>query len=271
VRELGTPLTFRAAGTSLSGQALSDSVLVTAGRRLARHAHVCRRGGTITCNPGSSAPRPTARLAPLGRKIGPDPASASTRHARRHRRQQRQRHVLRHRAEQLSHPGRHAPRAGRRQRAGQPATRQPRRLCAQHPELLQGLATLAPQTLTTCRWPQRIRHKYRLKNTTGYGLNALLDFDDPVEILTHLMIGSEGTLGFISEISYHTVPEHPHKASALLLFGHAEAACQAVTQLKPAPVVAVELLDRASLRAVQDKPGMPAALLDLRCRRPRRC
>ncbi len=37
-----------------------------------------------------------------------------------------------------------------------------------------------------------------MKNTTGYGLNALVDFDDPVQILAHLMIGSEGTLGFIS-------------------------------------------------------------------------
>ena len=70
------------------------------------------------------------------------------------------------------------------------------------------------------RWPQRIRHKYRIKNTTGYSLNALIDFDDPVDILAHLMIGSEGTLGFISEITYRTVPDHAHKATALILFDH---------------------------------------------------
>ena len=44
-----------------------------------------------------------------------------------------------------------------------------------------------------------------MKNTTGYSLNALVDFDDPIDVLAHLMIGSEGTLGFISEITYRTV------------------------------------------------------------------
>src|SRR4030095_14952452 len=108
--------------------------------------------------------------------------------------------------------------------------------------------------------PGRIRHKFRLKNTTGYSLNALVDFSDPVDILAHLMIGSEGTLGFISEITYRTVEEHAHKASALILFDQLETACSAVTRLKQTPVAAVELLDRASLRSVQDKPGMPEGL-----------
>jgi D-lactate dehydrogenase len=81
-----------------------------------------------------------------------------------------------------------------------------------------------------------------------------------VDILAHLMIGSEGTLGFISEISYFTVEEHAHKASALILFDDLETACSAVSLLKHTPVAAVELLDRASLRSVQDKPGMPATL-----------
>ena len=77
------------------------------------------------------------------------------------------------------------------------------------------------------------------------------------------MIGSEGTLGFISEITYLTVEEHAHKASALILFDHLETACSAVTRLKQTPVAAVELLDRASLRSVQDKPGMPGSLRSL--------
>ncbi|HEX7441888.1 MAG TPA: FAD-linked oxidase C-terminal domain-containing protein, partial [Caldimonas sp.] len=85
-------------------------------------------------------------------------------------------------------------------------------------------------------------------------------FSDPVDILAHLMIGSEGTLSFISEITYLTVEEHPHKASALILFDQLETACSAVARLKRTPVAAVELLDRASLRSVQDKPGMPESL-----------
>ena len=49
---------------------------------------------------------------------------------------------------------------------------------------------------------------------------GLIDFDprNPIEILKRLMIGSEGTLGFVSQVTYHTVPEHPHKASAFLVF-----------------------------------------------------
>ena len=78
----------------------------------------------------------------------------------------------------------------------------------------------------------RIAHKYRLKNTTGYALNALIEFDDPIDILQHLMIGSEGTLGFIAEITYHTVPDHPHKASALIYFDRLHDACAAVALLK---------------------------------------
>ena len=128
------------------------------------------------------------------------------------------------------------------------------------PELVEGLGELARATREDATLAARIRHKFRLKNTTGYSLNALVDFSDPVDILAHLMIGSEGTLGFISEITYQTVEEHAHKASALILFDQLETACSAVTRLKQTPVAAVELLDRASLRSVQDKPGMPEAL-----------
>jgi D-lactate dehydrogenase len=90
-----------------------------------------------------------------------------------------------------------------------------------------------------------------------------VDYTDPLDILTHLMIGSEGTLGFIAEITYRTVPEHAHKASGLLLFPDIAEACRAVTLLKKAPVSAVELMDRASLRSVEDKPGMPAQIRGL--------
>ena len=99
-----------------------------------------------------------------------------------------------------------------------------------------------------------------MKNTTGYSLNALVDFDDPIDVLAHLMIGSEGTLGFISEITYRTVADHADKASALILFDDLETACRAVTLLKSTPVAAVELADRAALRSVEGKPGLPEGI-----------
>ena len=91
----------------------------------------------------------------------------------------------------------------------------------------------------------------------------MVDFTDPFEVIQHLMIGSEGTLGFISEITYKTVIEHPFRASSLMIFPDIEKACMAVSLLKQAPVAAVELIDRAGLRSVEDQSGMPAYLKTL--------
>ena len=90
-----------------------------------------------------------------------------------------------------------------------------------------------------------------------------MDYEDPFEILQHLMIGSEGTLGFIAEITYRTVEEHSHKATALMLFPDIKTACEAVAVLKSEPVAAVELMDRASLRSVEHKAGIPTYFKDL--------
>ena len=84
-----------------------------------------------------------------------------------------------------------------------------------------------------------------------------MDYDQPLDILNHLLVGSEGTLGFISAVTYDTVPDHPHKASALIVFPDVETCCKAVTVLKQQPVSAVELLDRRSLRSVENMQGMP--------------
>jgi len=129
-----------------------------------------------------------------------------------------------------------------------------------NPTLVRGLAALGDAVRTNEPLAARIRRKFKMKNTTGYSLNALVDFTDPVDILAHLMIGSEGTLGFISEITYRTVPDYTDKASALILFDNLETACRAVTILKNEPVAAVELADRAALRSVEGKPGLPDSI-----------
>ena len=68
------PVTFRAAGTSLSGQSVSDSVLVVAGKNWEEYS-ISPDAGSITLEPGIVGARVNAILKPLGRKFGPDPAS----------------------------------------------------------------------------------------------------------------------------------------------------------------------------------------------------
>ncbi|WP_339465464.1 FAD-binding and (Fe-S)-binding domain-containing protein [Pseudomonas sp. EA_65y_Pfl2_P74] len=256
------PVTFRAAGTSLSGQAISDSVLIVLGDNW--NAREIRGQGTqIRLQPGVIGAQANAWLAPFGRKIGPDPASinackiggivANNASGMCCGTAQNTYHTL----------------AGLRlvladgTRLDTEDAHSVAAFRASHGDLLERLATLGRETRANAELAERIRHKYRLKNTTGLSLNALVDFDEPVDILSHLLVGSEGTLGFISAVTYDTVIDHPNKASALIVFPDVETCCNAVTVLKSQPVSAVELLDRRSLRSVQSKPGMPAFVQQL--------
>ena len=256
------PVTFRAAGTSLSGQAISDSVLLVLGDNW-NAREVREQGAQIRLQPGVIGAQANAWLAPFGRKIGPDPASinackiggivANNASGMCCGTAQNTYHTLAGIRLVLAD--------GTRLDTEDPASMQAFR--ASHIVLLEQLAHLGRKTRANTELAARIRHKYRLKNTTGLSLNALVDFDEPLDILSHLLVGSEGTLGFISAVTYNTVPDHPHKASALIVFPDVETCCNAVTVLKSQPVAAVELLDRRSMRSVQDKPGMPAFVREL--------
>ncbi|AZD27580.1 FAD-binding and (Fe-S)-binding domain-containing protein [Pseudomonas chlororaphis] len=251
------PVTFRAAGTSLSGQAISDSVLLVLGDNW-NGREIRDQGQQIRLQPGVIGAQANAWLAPFGRKIGPDPASinackiggivANNASGMCCGTAQNTYHTLAGLRLILAD----GTRLDTEDAASVAAFR------SSHGELLERLATLGRETRANSELAAKIRHKYRLKNTTGLSLNALVDFDEPLDILSHLLVGSEGTLGFISAVTYDTVIDHPHKASALIVFPDVETCCNAVTVLKNQPVSAVELLDRRSLRSVQDKPGMPA-------------
>ncbi|MFQ3790143.1 FAD-binding and (Fe-S)-binding domain-containing protein [Halomonas sp. A29] len=261
-RKRHLPVTFRAAGTSLSGQAVTDSVLIQL-REGWRGHEILDGGRAIRLQPGVIGARANQLLAPFGRKIGPDPASINScmvggiaannasgmccGTAQNSYRTVRDMRVI------LAD--------GTRLDTADPASREAFR--RSHAELVEGLERLSAETRGNEPLAEKIRHKYRLKNTTGYALNSLVDFDDGIEILKHLMIGSEGTLGFISTITYETVIDEPHKAAALVFLPDMATTCRATIALKPAPVSAVELMDRAALRSVESKPGMPEVLKTL--------
>ncbi|MBS7844305.1 FAD-binding oxidoreductase [Pseudomonas fluorescens] len=256
------PVTFRAAGTSLSGQAISDSVLIVLGDNW-NGREIRDQGTQIRLQPGVIGAQANAWLAPFGRKIGPDPASinackiggivANNASGMCCGTAQNTYHTLAGIRLVLADGSR----LDTEDAASVAAFR------ASHGDLLERLATLGRETRANAELAAKIRHKYRLKNTTGLSLNALVDYDEPVDILSHLLVGSEGTLGFISAVTYDTVIDHPNKASALIVFPDVETCCNAVTVLKSQPVSAVELLDRRSLRSVQNKPGMPAFVQQL--------
>jgi D-lactate dehydrogenase len=255
----GIPVTFRAAGTSLSGQAVSDSVLVVAGGSWNR-CEILDGGERIRLGPGVVGGHANRCLAPYGRKIGPDPASINAAMVG---------GIAANNASGMccgTAQNSYRTVAGMRLLladgtaldTADPLSR--RALCSSHPRLIEALGQLGREVRADAALAERIRRKYKIKNTTGYSLNALVDFEDPIDILLHLMIGSEGTLGFISEITYRTVVEHPAKASALMIFADMQNACSAAAILRGQPVAAVELMDRAAMRSVENKAGMPAYL-----------
>jgi len=135
--------------------------------------------------------------------------------------------------------------------------------CAREPRLAEGILELKAEIEANPVLRERIRAKYRMKNTTGYSLNAFVDFEVPLDIFQHLLIGSEGTLAFLAEAVLNTVPDLPVKYTGLLLFPDLYAACAAIVPLRDAGAKALELMDRASLRSVEDQPGIPPSMKKL--------
>ena len=258
-RETKVPVTLRAAGTSLSGQAVTDGLLVEVARHW-RTVTVEDGGRRFRAQPGVIGASVNNALRPFRVKMGPDPASINTctmggilsnnssgmccgvtQNAY---------HTLESLTFLLPSGTRidtAAPDADARFREAEPA-------------LWQGLLDLKTKLEADPALVARIRSKYRMKNTTGYSLNAFLDFARPVEIFRNLLVGAEGTLAFIAEAVLATVPDLPVKYTGLLLFPTMHSACAAIVPLRDSGAKALELLDRASLRSVEAQPGVPASI-----------
>ncbi len=205
---LNIPVTFRAAGTSLSGQAITDSVLVIAGSNW-RKFHINDNGSEIRLQPGLTGGRVNTLLAPYGRKIGPDPASINAAMIG---------GIASNNASGMccgTSENSYKTVAGMRIIMADGAVLDTRDELSMkefrnsHSKFLSDIENLSKSAVENTLLAERIRKKYKMKNTTGYSLNALIDFTDPFDIIEHLMIGSEGTLGFIADVSFTTVIEQP--------------------------------------------------------------
>ena len=261
-RERSIPLTFRAGGTSLCGQAITDGILVDVGRYW-RMGRVEEAGRLMRVQPGLIGQQANQMLKKYAAKIGPDPASISA---------ARLGGILSNNASGMCcgvvQNAYHTLRSmtfmlpsGTEIDTAAPDAEARFKEC--EPRLAAGLLDLKLRLEADPELTQRIRAKYRMKNTTGYSLNAFLDYSTPVQIFSHLLIGAEGTLAFIAEAVLETVPDLPVKYTGLLLFPDLHAACEAISPLRNAGAAALELMDRASLRSVENKPGIPKEIQKL--------
>ncbi len=249
LRRRRSHLTFRAAGTSLSGQAVTAGVLAEVAP-FWRSSRVVDDGRRVWAQPGVVGGHLNRLLAPHRTRIGPDPASidaamiggivANNSSGMCCGVAQNSYKTLDSIGVLLA-DGTHVDSSWR------DADDQLRRA---RPDLHAALLAMRDEVRADAPLAARIRHKFSTKNTSAYSLNALVDYDRPVDILAHLMVGSEGTLGFVAEMTMRTVPELPARATALVYFAELEEAGAAVAPLAEAGADALEILDSASLGSI---------------------
>ena len=257
------PVTFRAGGTSLNGQSQSDGILVDV-RRHWTGVEALDGGARARVKPGTVLGHANRVLAPHGRKLGPDPASTD-----------------------IACVGGVLANNSGGMRCGVVAdsystvrsltfvlpsgtvidTAAPDAAASfaeAEPELARGLAEIRDEIRADAELGERIRRKFRIKNTTGYRLCAFLDADEPVEIFRRLLIGSEGTLGFIAEAVIETVPLPAKTTVSWLHFDGIESATEPVPALVEYGATAVELMVAPALMvAAQNIAGAPQDWLEL--------
>ncbi len=256
-RSSGTPLVFRAGGTSLNGQSQSDSVLVDV-RRHWQRVKVLDDGLRVRVQPGMVLGHVNRLLARHGRKLGPDPAStdiaciggviANNSGGMRcgvvsdsYRTVESMKLVLASGATIDS--------------AAPDAEEQ---FAAAAPELAAGLAAIRDQLRGNPALAERVARKFQIKNTTGYRLCAFLDADTALEIFRRLVIGSEGTLAFVAEAVFETVPLGRRTTIGLVFFEDLDSAADAVPALVAAGATATELMVAPTLiAAAYNMPGTP--------------
>ena len=256
------PIVFRTGGTSLSGQSITDGILVD----LSQHWNKIKienNGDAVRVQPGITGAMVNAYLKKYRSKIGPDPSSISA---------AMMGGILSNNASGMCcgvklnsyHTTKYIrfilPNG---KIFSTENTADYIRFEKECNELFKGIDDIKNEINLNDVLHQKIRDKYQTKNTVGYSLNAFVDHQHPLDILAHLLIGGEGTLAFIAEAVLQTVPNYPFKSTALLYFPDIYAACQAIVPLTNAGAAMVELMDRASLGAVENLPGMPAIVKTL--------
>jgi D-lactate dehydrogenase len=240
-REQGIPVTFRAGGTSLNGQGQSAGILVDV-RKHWGGVRVEDDGTRARVKPGTILGHANRVLAPHGYKLGPDPAStdvctvggvvANNSGGMRCGVTKDSYSTVRELTFVLP--------SGTKIDTGAPGAAE--RFAAAEPELVANLEAIRDEIRADAELAERIRRKFAIKNTTGYRLCAFLDADEPLEIFRRLLIGSEGTLAFVAEVVFETVPLPPVTTTAWIHFPGIDEAIAPVPELVASGATAVELM-----------------------------
>jgi len=255
------PVTFRAAGTSLAGQAITDSILIIAGKNW-EDFDILKDGEEIRMQPGIVGARANQILAPLGRKLGPDPASINSAMIG---------GIVMNNASGMNcgtHENSYETILSARLifsdgtvlDTGSEESK--KSFLKTHAYFIEKIEQMRDSVRSNKKLADRIRYKYSIKNTTGLSINPFIDYFDPFQIIVNLMVGSEGTLAFMSELTMKTVINPKFKASAMIYFHDIVTACESVVTIKPGPVHGAEMLDRIALRSVENADGIPAFIKD---------
>ncbi|MBS1538656.1 MAG: FAD-binding oxidoreductase [Bacteroidetes bacterium] len=256
------PLCFRAAGTSLSGQSVTSGIIVDISRNWDA-IEILDDGKRVRVQPGIIGGKVNQLLKKYRTKLGPDPASMNacmTGGIIANNSSGMCCGVVNnsyHTIESITYI---LPNGTLINTADPNANMHLEQHC---PEIYDGILALRRFILDDSELTTKIRSKYKIKNTVGYAINAFLDEEKPADILGRLMIGSEGTLGFIAEAVFRTIPDNPCKSTAMLYFASIQAACNAIIPLKDAGAEALELMDRPALRSVEHLPMSPDILKTL--------
>ena len=256
-RENGIGVTFRAGGSSLNGQSQSEGILVDV-RRHFGGIEVLDEGRSVSVAPGAMMADVNRVLAPYGHKLGPDPASM-----------------------EIATVGGVVANNSGGMKCGtkfdsystvtgmsfilpsgtvvdSTAPDAEAKFAEAEPELAAGLLKIREEILADEELAEKIRRKFEIKNTTGYRLCAFLDAETPVEIYRRLMVGSEGTLGFISRVIFDTRPIPKKTTLAWIHFPDIPSAIDPVPELVAAGASAVEVMVAPALIVASwNMPGAP--------------
>ena len=249
-------VTFRASGSSLNGQSQGDDILIDV-RNCFTGLEILEDGHYARIKPGTIIGAANRALLPYGRVLGPDPASSGVATIG---------GVVANNASGMT--------AGTKLNSYHTVTSMKvlltsgtfidtgsiaadGQLFEHERELHDGLLEIRNEILSDESFAAWIKKKFSIKNTNGYRLDAFLDCSTPSAIIQKLMVGSEGTLGYIAEVTFETLPSKPLRSTGLLIFSSLHDAAAAAPHFIEMGAMAAELMDGRCLHIATSIPEVP--------------